>query len=127
MFVKEYPPLEKLRFSAVNLMRKKTYSDLVYPIKGFKKSVYLRGKVMNKNMYTDNQKYFLKLLKTCRIKSALSQQDLAEKLSISQSAVSKIENGDRKVDVLELIEISKAIGCDPVEILKNLFDNWIDD
>lgn len=81
---------------------------------------------MNKNMYTDNQKYFLKLLKQSRIMSGLSQQDLADRLSVSQSAVSKIENGDRKVDVLELIEISKAIGCDPVEILKDLFDNWID-
>ncbi len=59
--------------------------------------------------------------------AGLSQQDLADRLFVSQSAVSKIENGDRKVDVLELIEISKAIGCDPVEILKDLFDNWIDD
>lgn len=81
---------------------------------------------MNKNMYTDNQKYFLKLLKRSRIMAGLSQQDLADRLSVSQSAVSKIENGDRKVDVLELIEISKAIGCDPVKILKDLFDNWIE-
>lgn len=78
-------------------------------------------------MYTDNQKYFLKLLRRSRIMAGLSQQDLADRLFVSQSAVSKIENGDRKVDVLELIEISKAIGCDPVEILKDLFDNWIDD
>ena len=78
-------------------------------------------------MYTKNQKYFLKLLKQSRVMARLSQEDLADRLSISQSAVSKIENGDRKVDVLELIEISKAIGCDPVKILKDLFDNWIED
>ena len=60
---------------------------------------------MNKNMYTENQKYILKLLKQSRVMARLSQEDLADRLSISQSAVSKIENVYRKVDVLELIEI----------------------
>ena len=82
---------------------------------------------MNKNTHVNNLKFLLKTLKICRKNSNITQKQLADKLHIAQSLISKIETGERKIDVIELIEISKAIGCNPIEIFTSLVNNWIDE
>ncbi|MBD5398522.1 helix-turn-helix transcriptional regulator [bacterium] len=82
---------------------------------------------MSKNIYTNNHKYLLKVLKQYRKMYKITQKELADKLDIAQSRISKIENGDRKIDVMDLIKISKAIGCNPIEIFSKVVNNWIDE
>ncbi|MGH2449507.1 MAG: helix-turn-helix domain-containing protein [Chloroflexota bacterium] len=50
--------------------------------------------------------------------SGLSQHELARRLRRSQSFVAKIEVGERRIDVVEFIEIARALGCDPRELLE---------
>ena len=50
----------------------------------------------------------------------LTQQKLAEELGKHQSFVAKYERGDRRVDVTEFITICRALGTDPIRILKAL-------
>nr|WP_239030088.1 helix-turn-helix transcriptional regulator [Nereida sp. MMG025] len=52
-----------------------------------------------------------------RHKSGLSQKELALKLRHHQSFVARVESGERRIDVVELIVLSRAVGCDPFEIL----------
>lgn len=49
----------------------------------------------------------------------LSQHELARRLGRSQSFVAKIEVGERRVDVLEFIEIARALNRDPAELLSH--------
>lgn len=42
--------------------------------------------------------------------AGITQAELAKKLKKPQSYVSKVENGERRLDVVELIEIAKFIG-----------------
>ena len=53
-----------------------------------------------------------------RIKSGLSQKELALKLRHHQSFVARVESGERRIDVVELIALSRAVGFDPFEILE---------
>ncbi|MBK5226198.1 MAG: helix-turn-helix transcriptional regulator [Thermoleophilia bacterium] len=46
----------------------------------------------------------------------ITQAEMAEQLGVDRSAITKIEKGERKVDSLELLAISEAVGC-PVESL----------
>lgn len=62
------------------------------------------------------------LLIEARTTADLKQADVAEMLGRPQSYVSKIERGERGVDVIEFIEITRAIGCDPIKLLKKLAD-----
>ena len=63
---------------------------------------------------------FCELLIKARKRSGLSQEDLAEKLGRPQSYVSKCENGTRRMDVIEFLEVMGAIGSDPVAIIRKL-------
>jgi len=50
-----------------------------------------------------------------------TQRDLAEKLGVSHSIIGKIETGDRRLDVIEFYEYTKALGLVPSETLFLLF------
>lgn len=49
-------------------------------------------------------------LKQKRIKAGLTMRDLAAKLGTPHSTIGKIENCDRRVDVVELLAICSALG-----------------
>jgi ribosome-binding protein aMBF1 (putative translation factor) len=53
----------------------------------------------------------------------LSQRDLAEKLNVTYSVIGKIETGDRRLDVIEFYEYTKALGLVPSETLFLIFHN----
>lgn len=57
---------------------------------------------MEKTIYTSEYAVLLRLLKEMREHAGLTQIDLAKKLRQSQSFVSKIECGDRRLDVIQL-------------------------
>lgn len=61
------------------------------------------------------------LLIEAREDAGLTQVELADRLGRPQSFVSKIERGLRRVDLLEFLEIAKAIGFDPVTFIHKLY------
>ena len=52
-----------------------------------------------------------------RKNAGLGQEDLAERLKCHQSLVARIESGERRIDVVELVVLARAIGFDPFEVL----------
>jgi len=53
-------------------------------------------------MYSKEYKDIIERLKTARIEAGLAQQEVAEKLGKPQSFISKIESGERRLDVAEI-------------------------
>ena len=62
---------------------------------------------MNKSVYTKDYKEIIERLKTARIEAGLAQQEVADKLGKPQSYISKIESGERRLDVIELKKLSE--------------------
>lgn len=62
---------------------------------------------MNKSVYSKDYKEIIERLKRARIEVDLSQQVVADKLGKPQSYISKIESGERRLDVAELKELIK--------------------
>lgn len=75
---------------------------------------------MAKSVFTSDYEGFLVLLVTARKSACLTQMQLAEILKRPQSFVSKYERGERRLDVIEFIEVARAIGVNPAEIVKKL-------
>jgi len=53
-----------------------------------------------------------------RTEAGISQTDLAATLRKPQSYVSKVESGERGIDVVEFIQYVRAIGADPLHVLR---------
>ncbi|QNN68768.1 helix-turn-helix domain-containing protein [Thermomonas carbonis] len=73
-----------------------------------------------KSIYQDAYQSLLTLLVEARNTSGLTQQQVADKLGRPQSFISKIENGDRRLDVIEFLEICRLLDTDPHALLKRI-------
>ncbi len=47
----------------------------------------------------------------------LSQAELAEKITVMQSLIAKIETGDRRLDIVEMVDYAQALEIDPHTII----------
>ena len=72
------------------------------------------------SIFGEEYQTFLKLLITARRQAGLTQQSVANSLDRPQSFVSKYENGERRLDVVEYLHISQVIGFDPCHIIREL-------
>ena len=81
---------------------------------------------MPKSVYTVAYGRMLARLVQARRAAGLNQVELAEKLGRPQSFVSKIEKGDRRIDVLELIAICHHLRIDPADVIAAMNDGTLD-
>jgi len=75
---------------------------------------------VTKSVHTKRYKLFLNLLIRARQDLDVTQEHVAARLNRPQSFVSKYENGERRVDVVEFLEIAEAIGFDPIDFLRKV-------
>lgn len=75
---------------------------------------------MTKSVFSADYERFRKLLVRARKASGLTQGDVAERLSRPQSFVSKYERGERRLDVVEFLEVAKALEIKAAAFLKEL-------
>jgi len=69
---------------------------------------------------TDQHKILLVLFKKARIDAGFRQVDLAMKLGVPQSMISKYEVGERRIDLLELRDICSALEVSLPDFVKEL-------
>jgi transcriptional regulator with XRE-family HTH domain len=62
---------------------------------------------MAKAIYTQTHQTIVSKLKKARKEAGLQQQDVARKLKKTQSYVSKLESGQRRLDVIQLKQFAK--------------------
>ena len=65
---------------------------------------------MAKSIHTPEYELLLKLLREARERSDITQVGLAARISQTQSYVSKIERGERRVDIVQLRTILVVLG-----------------
>lgn len=78
--------------------------------------------LVTKSVFTQKYDRFRLLMIEARKSADLTQAELATKLSRPQSFVSKYERGERRLDVVEFLEVARALGMDAVTFIKKLDD-----
>ena len=73
-----------------------------------------------KSIYERSYRTMLGLLIEARKAAGLTQQQLAAKLRRPQSFVSKVESGERRLDVVEFLTICRHINADPHAIIEQV-------
>lgn len=75
---------------------------------------------MAKSLHTQEYKHFRTLLTAAREKASLTQSEISTRLDRPQSFVAKYEGGERRLDVIEFIQVCAALEIDPHSILRDL-------
>jgi transcriptional regulator with XRE-family HTH domain len=73
-------------------------------------------KRVKKSIHGLGQRTLCELLKARRIAKGLTQQQFAKRLKAPQSFVSKVEAGERRLDVVEFFEYVTALGSVPEKL-----------
>lgn len=75
---------------------------------------------MPRDRSTTKQAEFRAAIKKARKEAGLTQASLAARLGRPQSFVSKYESGERRLDVLEFIEVARSVGFNPACFIADL-------
>jgi len=75
---------------------------------------------VTKSVFTAEYERFRRMLVDARKERGLTQADIAERLGKVQSFVSKYERGERRLDLVEFIQVASAIGIDPKAVIDSL-------
>lgn len=72
---------------------------------------------MAKTIRSSGHEALCEALIAARKTAGLTQAELATRLRCHQSFVARIESGERRIDVVELIVLSRAVGTNATELL----------
>lgn len=75
---------------------------------------------MEKSIYTREYAVLLGQLREARREAGVTQVDLAKRLKQSQSFVTKVECGDRRLDLIQLRTICNELGLSLPEFVNRL-------
>lgn len=79
-----------------------------------------RNKKLEKSIYAPEYPVLLRLFREAREAAGMTQVQLAERLGQTQSFVSKIERGERRLDVLQLRSILAEFGVSLPQFVERL-------
>jgi transcriptional regulator with XRE-family HTH domain len=69
---------------------------------------------------TKRHKRLIELLVAERKARNLPQEELARRLRQPRSIISRMESGNRRIDVVEFLALAEAIGFDPTNLLRQI-------
>lgn len=72
----------------------------------------------------EKYEYLRSELKKARLAAGMHQDDLAQILKKPQSYISKIESGERGLDVIEFTSYCNGLGLDPAKWLKRIVEKF---
>ncbi len=74
----------------------------------------------------ERQKYELirAELKNARLEAKILQVDMAKRLKKPQSYISKVESGERNLDIIEFTIYCEALDLEPSKLFKKLYDKF---
>jgi transcriptional regulator with XRE-family HTH domain len=73
-----------------------------------------------KSAFSEEYNRFRQLLIEARKAAKLTQAELSAKLELPQSYVSKYERGERRLDVIEFLQVAQVLEIDPLAFIEEL-------
>jgi transcriptional regulator with XRE-family HTH domain len=75
---------------------------------------------LSKQLRTARHRRLMAALVDVRTKAGVTQRELARRLDRAHSYVSRVEKGDRRLDVPEFIQWCEVLSMDPVEVIRRI-------
>ncbi len=75
---------------------------------------------MEKTIYSREYAVVVRLLRKARERAGITQVELAKRIGLTQSQVSKIERGESRLDLVQVRTVCRVIGLTLIEFVKAL-------
>lgn len=75
---------------------------------------------MGKTLGSARHKLLVDFIVSKREAAGLTQTQLAEKLGEYQSFVARLESGQRRIDVIEFLDLAAKLGFDPAKAIRQI-------
>lgn len=77
---------------------------------------------MPRSLHSDAYKVLIEELVKARGAQRLRQADLARRTGKPQSFISKVERGERRIDLVEFCLLAEGLGMDPVILFQSIVE-----
>ena len=75
-----------------------------------------------KSIHDEAYRLLIGMLKEARKKRKITQAEMAERIGSDQTYISKVETMERRIDVIELRTICKALSLDFIDFIRHFED-----
>ena len=75
---------------------------------------------VNKSTFSPHYAILRGKVRALRKAAGLSQRALAKRLRLPQTTIARIEQGERRLDLIEFYWICRALGADPIKVTGEL-------
>jgi transcriptional regulator with XRE-family HTH domain len=79
---------------------------------------------MPESIHRSEYRLLVDLVRALRLKAGLTQTEVAERLGVTQSHVSDVERGSRRLDVIELGDLARICGTSLPDVVAELEARW---
>ena len=87
------------------------------------RSSSFRGMRRPNPVFSPEYEVIRSIVVTSRVRAGMTQRTLAKRLGKSNSHVSLIERGQRRIDCLELYKIAQALSMDPEVLFREIAES----
>jgi transcriptional regulator with XRE-family HTH domain len=77
---------------------------------------------LRKTLRSRGHRILIGVLVAAREAAGLTQRDLAARLKRPHSFIGRIEAGERRIDVIEFIELARVLEVDPRQLFARILD-----
>ncbi len=72
------------------------------------------------SIYSEEYQHVIRLLRETRLEKSITQEKLAQAFGRPQSFIAKVENGERRLNVVEFVHIAHLLSLNPIQILDKI-------
>lgn len=80
---------------------------------------------MARSLSNEAYRQFIAGLVNARRDLGVTQVELADRLAMPQSYISKVERCERRLDVIEFVAIARALSIEPADLLQAVLQNMV--
>ena len=81
-----------------------------------------QGRKVSSSLRDSQYRRIIDRLRAARIELGLTQAELARRLNRPQSFIAKIERCERRLDVIEFLNVAKSLNTDPLPMIEDIFE-----
>lgn len=72
------------------------------------------------SVYSVEYQMVIKSLRDARIANHITQEELGRAIGRPQSFIAKVENGERRLDIVEFVHLCRLINIEPIDVINKL-------